>query len=145
VPFIFWDTREKDAPEGRECGEAVSLINIYRTLADMSGLEAPAMTTWGRGNYTLRSEDWRYTHYFDGSEELYSHADDPDEWVNEIDNPEYSAIKEKLAAYLPEAEAPLVKEGISLWNIIDADKPSLEKTRSQWKSVNKVLIPPLGD
>ncbi len=48
------------------------------------------MTTWGRGNYTLRTSEWRYTRYFDGSEELYSETDDPNEWTNLANNPKYS-------------------------------------------------------
>ncbi|MEO0415667.1 MAG: sulfatase [Verrucomicrobiota bacterium] len=89
VPFIIWDPRQKDTAEGRECVQGVTLINVYKTLADYAGLEAPdtvdgvslrpqmadqakpigypAITTWGRGNYTLRTQNWRYTRYFDGS------------------------------------------------------------------------------
>jgi len=146
VPFIIWDAREKKAVTGREVQDGVSLINIYRTLADMSGLEAPdyvdgfslvpqlknpqkplpkpSTCSWGRGNYAIRDRDWRYTRYYDGGEELYSHANDPDEWTNLAKNPEYDAVKKRLAAHLPEKEVPTVMEGLEGWSIpVSADKP----------------------
>jgi arylsulfatase A-like enzyme len=166
VPFILWDARDRKAPAGRTCSEAVSLINIYRTLADFAGLTSPdyvdgislvpqmthpsapiappAITTWGRGNYGVRDEEWRYIRYFDGSEELYSHRNDPDEWSNQASNPEFASVKKRLAASLPQTEAPLVREGISLWNVVDADKPDLEKARKEWEKINSTINPPLG-
>ncbi|MCZ6835100.1 MAG: sulfatase [Planctomycetota bacterium] len=165
VPFIIWDTRDGSAPLGRECKEAVSLINVYRTLADLSGLETPeyvdgvslrpqladpsieidepAIITWGRGNYAIRDEDWRYIRYFDGSEELYSHQDDPNEWNNLAEMSEHEATKRYLASFLPEHEAPLIRTGIGLWNSVDADQPDLEKTKSIWAEINETLTPPL--
>ncbi len=153
VPFVIWDAREATAPVGREVDQGVSLINVYRTIADYAGLAAPkyvdgvslapqvkdpsaqidypAITTWGRGNYTVREKQWRYIRYFDGSEELYSHREDPDEWNNQAANPEYASVKKRLAAILPTTEAPLVREGISLWNVVDADQPDLEKTKGK--------------
>ncbi len=146
VPFIILDTREKNAPEGRTVSDGVSLINVYRTLAELTGLEAPeyvdgfslvpqlkdpakpitepAICTWGRGNYTLRNKDWRYIRYYDGGEELYLHTKDPDEWTNLAENPEYAAVKKSLAAYLPKNEAPLTRDGLEEWSVpYSADKP----------------------
>lgn len=166
VPFIIWDTRQTDAPQDRVCREAVSLINIYPTLAELAGLKAPeyldgislrpqlddptivierpAITTWGRGNYTARSEDWRYTRYFDGGEELYFHPEDPNEWTNLADRPEYADVKARLGRYLPKKDAPLVREGISLWNVTDADRPErLNNFKKQWNRINEQIKPPL--
>ncbi|MDG1898940.1 MAG: hypothetical protein P8I74_03665, partial [Phycisphaerales bacterium] len=42
----------------------------------------PALTTLAPGNHSLRSTDWHYIRYADGSEELYDHKSDPHEWVN---------------------------------------------------------------
>lgn len=169
VPFVIWDTRDSDAPEGRECHDGASLINIYRTLADLSGLEAPeyvdgvslaeqledpaaeilypCITTWGRGNYTVRNRHWRYTRYFDGSEELYDHRSDPDEWTNLADEAAHASVKKRLAKKLPkeDSEAPLVKEGISLWNVVDADQPNLKGAQKKWAEVNGKIDPPLGE
>jgi arylsulfatase A-like enzyme len=146
VPFIIWDTRSKDAVEGRSVAGGVSLINIYKTLVEMTGLEAPAyldgyslvpqledpstplpepsLCSWGRGNYTVRDEDFRYTRYFNGGEELYFHPTDPDEWTNQAGNPEFAEAKTRMARWLPKSEALLVKEGIADWSIpSSADKP----------------------
>ncbi|WP_372847361.1 sulfatase-like hydrolase/transferase [Pontiella sp.] len=156
VPFIILDTREKKAIEGRTVIDGVSLINVYRTLAELTGLEAPdyvdgfslvpqlkdpstpitepAICTWGRGNYTVRNRDWRYIRYYDGSEELYSHVKDPDEWTNQADNPEFAEIKKRLAAQLPKKEVPLVKDGIEGWSLpVSADKPLGKKTKNNQK------------
>ncbi|MEM6916257.1 MAG: sulfatase [Verrucomicrobiota bacterium] len=169
VPFLLWDTRDKEAPEGRECDDGASLIHVYRTLADLAGLTPPdyvdgvslapqlenpdaeisypCITTWGRGNYTLRTRDWRYTRYFDGSEELYDHRSDPNEWTNLAGQEAHAEKQAELAAQLPdrETEAPLIREGISLWNLVDADKPSLEAAQKKWKQVNRNIDPPLGE
>jgi len=154
VPFIIHDTREKSSTFGREVKEGVSLINVYRTLADLSGLRAPeyvdgfslvpqlkdpthpincpAICSWGRGNYTVRSRDWRYTRYYDGSEELYDHTQDHNEWNNLADFPEYTEVKKKLSAQLPQREAPLIREGLEAWSIpFSADKPLAERKRKK--------------
>lgn len=146
VPFIIWDTREKNATAGREVKAGVSLINIYRTLAELSDLTpptevdgfslvpqlknpdapvaSPSICTWGRGNYAIRDGDFRYIRYFDGGEELYSHAEDPDEWTNVAGNTESAAVKKRLAAYLPKQEAPLVLKGITAVRAtMSADRP----------------------
>ena len=166
VPFIIWDPRKGREPKSHACDQAVSLINVYRTLADLTGLEAPeyvdgeslapslidperqidrpAITTWGRGNYTVRDDHWRYIRYHDGSEELYAHAADPNEWHNLAYDPKWNARKEKLARALPKNEAPLVVEGISLWNVVDADQPSskMNQFKQQFERVNSRINPP---
>ncbi|HBV65916.1 MAG TPA: iduronate sulfatase, partial [Rhodopirellula sp.] len=145
VPFLLMDTRQRNAPENRSSNEAVSLINIYRTLGDLCNLnvpqyvdgqsladlltqpdksiDTPAITTWGRGNYTVRDDRYRYIRYFDGGEELYDHSTDPNEWKNLAGDSAYAAIKSQLSNQLPDKEAPLVRRGIALWNVIDADQP----------------------
>ena len=154
VLFIIWDTREKRTMTGREVRDGVSLINIYRTLADISGIEVPdhvdgfslvpqfkdpqtplpmpSVCSWGRGNYTIRGRDWRYTRYYDGGEELYSHADDPDEWTNLAHDPKHAAMKKRLASHLSEREVPIVREGLEGWSIpVSADNPLEKKTKSR--------------
>ena len=151
TPFIIWDVRDRRGIKGREVKDGVSLINVYRTLADLAGLEAPeyvdgfslvpqlenpdaplpgpAICSWGRGNYTVRTRDWRYIRYYDGSEELYEHKQDPDEWTNLANNPEYTEVKERLAEKLPKNEVPLETTGMQGWSLAtSADKP-LEKKR----------------
>jgi hypothetical protein len=53
----------------------------------------------------LRSQRWRYIRYADGGEELYDHANDPNEWTNLASRPEFAEIKTELARWLPETDA----------------------------------------
>ena len=144
TPFIIYDPRN-DKGNGKECSEPVGLINVYKTLADLTNLEppeyidgqslvpwiknpylpknSPAMTTWGRGNYTLRSKEWRYTRYFDGSEELYNQITDSNEWTNLALFPEYDDVKKSFMKWLPKDEASQVASGRELYNVADADNP----------------------
>lgn len=160
VPFIIWDARDKDAPAGRKVADPVSLIDIYRTLAGLAGLDAPQyvdgfslvpqlknpstpikqpeICTWGRGNYGVRDRNWRYIRYYDGTEELYDHTKDPNEWTNQANNPEYANVKKRLAAAIPENEAPLVKKGAAAWSIaVSADNPLGKKAGKKTQGKKK--------
>ena len=157
VPFIILDPRNEK--NGSRCESPVSLIDIFPTLLNYAGIEppvysdgndlqdllknpktireVPTLTTWGRGNYSLRSSKWRYTVYFDGSEELYDHENDSEEWENLAENPQYNQIKNEMKKYLPQNEAPLVMQGKALHNVVDADKPSLDKFKELWQKMQK--------
>ncbi|WP_186775144.1 sulfatase [Allorhodopirellula solitaria] len=117
--------------DGQRCHRPVSLQDIYPTLVDLCGLptnnqidghrltpllEEPegrwdhvALTTYDFGEFSVRSERYRYTRYIDGSEELYDHQSDAEEWHNLAGDPNFAQIKNKLAAQIPESPAPLVK------------------------------------
>ncbi len=108
---------------GRRCRQPVSLLDVYPTVIDALDLDAStdldghsliplisnpdaqwphmAITYVGRGTETIRHKRWRYTRYFDGSEELYDHKRDPHEWNNLIDDPEYANIVQWLSSELP--------------------------------------------
>ena len=99
---------------GKRSQQPVSLIDVYPTVIDMLGLKKRsdldgnsltsllanpnthwphiALSTVGRGTHTVRVSRWRYIRYFDGSEELYDHQNDPNEWSNRIDDPEQANI-----------------------------------------------------
>ncbi|NRB75389.1 MAG: hypothetical protein HRU46_13590, partial [Verrucomicrobiales bacterium] len=64
---------------------------------------------YGEANTSIRSRDWRYIRYEDGSEELYHHQEDPNEWTNEADNPEHALVKKELSKFIPKNPHPGIK------------------------------------
>lgn len=112
---------------GTKCARTVNLLDLYPTLVDLcalppkSGLDGvslmpllkdpsakwdrPAVTTFMRGNHSVRSEDWRYIRYADGSEELYDHKKDELEWTNLATDAKYAEVKKDLAKWLPTTNA----------------------------------------
>lgn len=120
VPFII---AGPGVVEGLNCSRPVGLIDAYPTLLEMCGLpekvdlegqsllpllkdpdaewKTPALTTFGPHHHSIRSEDYRYTSYADGSQELYSHKDDPNEWKNLAGDPQYADIIAQHREWLP--------------------------------------------
>ena len=115
--------------EGVRCDLPVDLSVIYPTLLELGGLspekcdgvsvvpllrdpnhewKRPALMTYGRGNHAVRSKRWRYIRYADGSEELYDHTVDPNEWENVAGRSDYEVIKAAHRTFLPVKEAQLV-------------------------------------
>ncbi|MEM7477368.1 MAG: sulfatase [Planctomycetota bacterium] len=119
IPFMV---RAPGVKPGSKCKQPVSLIDVYPSLVDLAGLEAPAyldgksvvpqlldpktarspvISSYGEGNTAIRTERWRYIRYEDGSEELYDHSRDPDEWTNLAENAEFTSVKEELRKAIP--------------------------------------------
>ena len=112
---------------GSVTSEAVSLLDIYPTLVNLVGAEQfeqlegtslvpqisdpeakrdePAVTTYHKGNHSVRTERWRYIHYYNGDEELYDHENDPHEFHNIADSAELRPVIEELSGWLPQINA----------------------------------------
>jgi len=125
VPFLI--VAPGVAKAGGVCHRPVDLMSVYPTLIELCGLtpkpeldgvsllpllrapdapwERPAVMTYQRGNHAVRSERWRYIRYADGSEELYDHSNDPNEWTNLADDPGRQDIKARLRKWLPKQSA----------------------------------------
>ncbi|MEM0968649.1 MAG: hypothetical protein AAGJ31_04810, partial [Verrucomicrobiota bacterium] len=90
---------------------AVAAVNVLAgsQLADPTVTRPPAISSYGAGNTAIRTEHWRYIRYEDGSEELYDHRHDPDEWTNLANDPEFRDVKKELAAMIPTEQHPGLK------------------------------------
>ena len=53
------------------------------------------------GNHTVKTDRYRYIQYEDGSEELYDHKTDSNEWHNLADDESYADVKAALRKRLP--------------------------------------------
>jgi arylsulfatase A-like enzyme len=124
TPLIF--SVPENIEKNRLCNSPVSFIDIYPTIIELCGLpereeldgksfvpllqnpnakwDKPVLTTFGKGNHAIRTERWRYIHYFDGTDELYDHQNDPEEWKNLAEVPKYRSIIKKLKKSLPKTE-----------------------------------------
>ena len=80
-------------------------VNITPLLKNPSAKwDHPAVTTYERGNHSVRNERWRYIRYYDGTEELYDHDKDEMEWTNLAAKPQYAKVKQELASWLPKTD-----------------------------------------
>ena len=64
----------------------------------------PALSWVGHGTCTVRNTRWRYTRYFDGTQELYDLDADPNEWRNLAGKERYAEVIARLDAEIPEDE-----------------------------------------
>ncbi len=130
IPFIV--VAPGVTTPGSRCGYPVDMTAIYPTLLEICGLPAdskcdghslvpllrdpqakwdrPAVMTYMRGNHAIRSERWRYIRYADGSEELYDHDADRNEWHNLADDKRYAEVVASHSKWLPKTEAKQVPD-----------------------------------
>jgi len=57
------------------------------------------------GNHAVRTDRWRYIRYADGTDELYDHERDPNEWNNLADQAEFRPVIERHAEWIPQTNA----------------------------------------
>jgi iduronate 2-sulfatase len=123
---------------GKLCRRIVELVDIYPTLAELTGLKAPgsidgrslmsliknpeakwehpAFTQVQRGNipgHSVRTEKWRYTEWNFGKNamELYDEVNDPKELRNLADDAKYSGVIKEMKALLYTVHPVPVKGG----------------------------------
>ena len=109
---------------GDVCTKPIQNGDLFPTLCELTGLpmladqfegetlvpqlinpdtdrNRPVLTTYYPGNHTIRNERWRYIRYADGSDELYDHLNDPNEWTNLAGNPQYQWVIDELSPWIP--------------------------------------------
>ena len=116
---------------GSQCGQPVSLVSLYSTLTELSGLPSKeglkepsivpllkdpesawphaAITQLSRPeNYSVSGKRWRYIHYANGDEELYDIETDPFEWKNLAGQSEFADELMALKKQAPQDPAKFV-------------------------------------
>jgi len=151
VPLYFKVPGNKS--NGLQSNQAVSLLDIYPTLVELCGLpeaeklegesivpiitqpeterEKPVLSTWYYKNHAVRSNQWRYIRYRDGSEELYNHENDPGEHTNLAGDPQYAEVIAEYAKYLPTDDA--LPAGTKVWK---GDR--LDQRINDWNENNSI-------
>jgi len=120
VPLIF---SGPGINKGR-CKQPAELLDIFPTLNEICNLPTlnhleglslkpqlsnsktkrlrPAITCHNHDNNAVRSENWRYILYANGSEEFYDMKNDPNEWNNLASNGEYKDLMLEHRNWIPE-------------------------------------------
>ena len=128
IPLIVYDPRLPEAKRGRVVTELVNNIDVAPTLVHMAGAEIPAVyqgrslvplvqggpvDDWREDMFcehmfylynnwhAVRGKKYKYAVYYDDAYEcLYDLEKDPTELVNLAANPEYSAVRARMAERL---------------------------------------------
>lgn len=124
---------------GQRTDRPTGLIDIFPTLLDLAGLPAnddleglslrpllrspdanwdrPILCTFTPNNHSLRSTEFHYIRYADGSEELYEMTSDPHEFQNLAGEPQYADRIAGFRERLPKTNAPPIRSEWSNWEI----------------------------
>jgi arylsulfatase A-like enzyme len=119
--------------KGGVCTKPVQLLDIYPTLLELCNLEGDSLhegnslvpllsdpdaewphmarTSFGPGNYSIRSERYRFVQYNDGSEEFYDHKTDPNEWYNRIKDPACMDLIDLHRQHIPDKAHEILGKG----------------------------------
>ena len=112
--------------KGVSCSRPVELLSIFPTLSEICKLPnplnidglsitklwkilvltgiTPPLQLLIKGNHSIRTERYRYIRYANGSEELYDHKTDYNEWNNVINDQQYSKVRQYHSKYLSTLE-----------------------------------------
>ena len=110
-------------PQNQRTQQPVELLDIFPTLLDLASLpeddsqegqslvpllknpesewDHPAMTSFGKGNFSIRSEHYRFIQYLDGSKELYDSKSDPHEWTNLATDQQFADVVAQHQKHIP--------------------------------------------
>jgi arylsulfatase A-like enzyme len=158
MPLII---RTPEMNKSNNCGRVVNLIDLYPTLIELCGFPErdvldgrsfvpllknpekkwpyPSITTQAPGSFTVNDENYRYTRYNDGTEELYDLNTDPMEWTNLIllSDKKANKAKAKLSKWIPLTSAPDLPSNTA----VDSDK----ETEGKGTMKEFVKIRPLNE
>jgi Ca2+-binding RTX toxin-like protein len=127
APFVLALPGSGD--NGHRVEQVVEMVDMMPTVLDLLGIDAPdglsgrslrpfldnparldggtAITTM-YGSAAIRTNDYRYIRYADGSTELYQIDSDPNQWVNLAAQPQWQSVRADLDAKL---RSELVADG----------------------------------
>jgi arylsulfatase A-like enzyme len=90
------------SPGSQEKGERIAL-GVMQSEVVESLDERLVNEPFLNQHWTIRTDQWRYIRYQDGSEELYDHLSDPHEWHNLAGAPAHAEQQKNLAKQLRKA------------------------------------------
>lgn len=139
IPFVW---AGPDVAKGVKTDASVSLIDMYPTFVELCALPRPQQKLEGvslaaalknpakakdrevylphtePNGYAIINQKWRYIKYADDTEELYSVRNDPDEWENLAEHPEFEGIKKALRANAPKIFAKPARNTSAKKNLV---------------------------
>lgn len=138
-------------PAGCVIDTPVSLVDVYASVVDLvggpglDGVRGHSLIPLAQGDasghpyayvelnterlltgvFSVIQDDWKYNYYVGYPDQLFNLRDDPDEWINRMDDPECAAVRDRL-------------KGI-LYSIVDPDVVSDQAFVDQERRLNAFI------